>query len=108
MVERARRGAADGDDLVERQAGITRARAGGIRDRANDGLGAVARRATLVARDDLVLVAVKCCDDRADMRTAEVDAEEVVVAQTLGSLPASSGDDSTLTSPSMTLFVAAL
>ena len=108
MVERARRGAAGGEDLVERQASVARACASGIRDRTNNGLGAVARRATLVARDDLVLVAVKCCDDRADMRTAEVDAEEVVVAQTLGSLPASSGDDSTLTSPSMTLFVAAL
>ena len=93
---------------MERQASLAGARASGIGDRANDGLGAVARRATLITRDDLVLVAIERGDDRADVRTAEVDAEEVVVAQTLGSLPASSGDDSTLASPSMTLFVAAL
>jgi hypothetical protein len=108
VVERTRRGATDTYKLVERQAGLARARAGGVRDRANDGLGAVTWRAALITRDDLVMVAVKRRDDRADVRTAEVDAEEVVVAQTLGSLPASSGDDSTLASPSMTLFVAAL
>jgi hypothetical protein len=55
-----------------------------------------------------VTVTVERRDDRADMGTAEVDAEEVVVAQTLGSLPASSGEDSTLASPSMTLFCAVL
>src|SRR6185503_5142854 len=108
VVERARRGAADGGELVKRQAGLADARASGIRDRADDGLGAIARRTTLIARDDLVLLAVERRDDRADVCTAKVDAEEVVVAQTLGSLPASSGDDSTLASPSMTLFVAVL
>lgn len=108
MVQRTGSGATDGDELVERNARVAGARSRGIADRANDRVSALARSAPNVARDDRVTVTVERRDDRADMGTAEVDAEEVVVAQTLGSLPASSGEDSTLASPSMTLFCAAL
>jgi hypothetical protein len=104
MVERAGGGATDREDLVERDARFARARTRGIRERANDGIGAVAWRAALIARGDLVMVAIDRRDDRADVRAPEVDAEEVVVAQTLGSLPASSGVLSALASPSMTVF----
>ena len=108
VIERTRRGAASGKDLVQRYAGLARRRARGLGERANDGVGAVSRRPALITRDDLVTIAVERRDHRADMGTAEVDAEEVVVAQTLGSLPASSGDESTLASPSITLFCAVL
>jgi hypothetical protein len=108
MVERTGRRAPDGDHLVKRDASVARALARRIRQGADDRVGPVAWRTALGARDDLVMVIVKRGDDRADLRAAEVDAEEVVVAQTLGSLPASSGDDSTLASPSRTLFCAAL
>jgi hypothetical protein len=74
----------------------------------NDGVGAFTWRAALITPDDLVAFGVERGDDRADVRPAEVEAEEVVVAQTRGSLPASSGEDSTLASPSITLFCAAL
>src|SRR5207247_2914881 len=80
----------------------------GVADGANDGAGAVAGRASLISRGDLVMVAVERRDDRADVRAAEIDAEEAVAAQTLGSLPASSGVDSALASPSSTVFCAAL
>ena len=93
---------------MQREACFARARARGISDRANDGVGAVARGAALIARDDLVILAVERRDDRADVRAAEVDAEVVVVAQTRGSLPASSGEFSALASPNSTLFCAAL
>ena len=76
----------------------------GIRDGANDGVGTVAGRAALIPRGYLVVVAVESRDDRADVRAAEIDAEEAVAAQTLGSLPASSGVDSALASPSSTVF----
>jgi hypothetical protein len=93
---------------MKRDAGIARARAAGFCDGAHDRLGAVAWRTALIARDDLVMVALERGDDRADVRAAEVDPEKVVVAQTLGSLPASSGEERTLASPSITLFWAAL
>ena len=93
---------------MQRDPGFPRARASGITQRANDGVRAIARRAALVSCDDLVMVAVERGDHRADMRATEVDAEVVLVAQTRGSLPASSGEDSALASPSMTLFCAAL
>ncbi len=108
MIERARRSATNGEELVERQTSLARAGTSGIRERAHDGISAIAWCSALITRDDLVAVTVERGDDRADVRTAEVDAEEVVVAQTLGSLPASSGEDSALASPSMTLLWAAL
>jgi hypothetical protein len=108
MVERSRRCTSDREQVMHRDAGITRTGAGALRDGAHDRLGAVAWRTALSARDDLVMVAVERGDDRTDLRAAQVDPEEVVVAQTLGSLPASSGEDSTLASPSITLFWAAL
>jgi len=58
MVERARRSATDGDDLVERQAGLARGRASGIRDRPNDGLGAVAWRAAPTRPSAIAAIAV--------------------------------------------------
>lgn len=108
MVQWSGGGTAGGDELVKGNARVARARSCGIADRPNDRVSAVTRSAPHVTRDDRVTVTVERRDDRADMGTAEVDAEEVVVAQTLGSLPASSGDDRTLASPSMTLFCAAL
>ena len=104
MVERARRGTADREDVVERDARVARGRLRGVRDGANDGVGAVAGRTALIARGYLVVIAVERRDDRADVRAAEIDAEEAVAAQTLGSLPASSGVDSALASPSSTVF----
>jgi len=104
VVERARRGAPDREDLVERDGRLARGRMRGVRQGANDGVGAVAGRTALIACGDLVMVAVERRDDRADVRAAEIDAEETVVAQTLGSLPASSGVDSALASPSSTVF----
>ena len=104
MVERPRRGAADRLHRMEGEARLARGRMRGIRDGANDGVGAVAGRAALIARGYLVVVAVERRDDRADVRAAEIDAEKAVVAQTLGSLPASSGVDSALASPSSTVF----
>jgi len=89
---------------MEGEARLARGRMRGIRDGANDGVGAVAGRAALIARGYLVVVAVERRDDRADVRAAEIDAEKAVVAQTLGSLPASSGVDSALASPSSTVF----
>lgn len=108
MIEWSWGSATNGEELVERQASLARAGASGIRERAHDGVGAIAWCSALITRDDLVAVTVERGDDRADVRTAEVDAEELVVAQTLGSLPASSGEDKALASPSMTLFCAAL
>jgi hypothetical protein len=59
---------------VERKTSFARGRARGISERADDGVGAIAWRSALIARDDLVAVAVERRDDRADVRAAEVDA----------------------------------
>ena len=103
MVQRAGCRATDRDELVKRNARVARTRARGVSERAHDRVGPFAWRPSHIARDDLVAVAVKRGDDRANVRAAEVDAEEVVVAQTLGSLPASSGEDSALASPTTLL-----
>lgn len=108
VVQRTGRGATDRDELAERNARLARARASGVTERTNDRVGAFAWGPPHVARDDLVTVAIEHGDDGPDVRAAKVDAEEAVVAQTLGSLPASSGEDSALASPSRTLFCAAL
>ena len=108
VIEGTRCGTTDRDDLMQRYARILRRRSRRIRESANDRVGAVPWSVTLIARDDVVAVGRQGRDDCAYARAAKIDAEEVVVAQTLGSLPASSGDDSTLASPSITLFCAAL
>jgi hypothetical protein len=108
MVQRSGCGATRCDELVQRNARVARAGSRGLPHRAHDRVRSLARGPPHVAREDLMVFAFETGDDRADVRAAEVDPEEAGVAQTLGSLPASSGEDSTLASPSRTLFCAAL
>src|SRR6266508_229422 len=108
VVERSGRRAADGDDLVQWQARVPSRRASTFGDRVHRRIGTFAWRRALVARDDVRMGAIRCGDHAADVRGTEVDADEVVVAQTLGSLPASSGVASATLSLPRALTIAAL
>src|SRR5204862_6786434 len=79
---------------------------GAFRDRRDDVDGTAARGRPLVARDDARDRLLVARDDAADVRRAEIDAE--IEAQTLGSLPASSGACSAVASPPNTCCCAAL
>ena len=89
MVERTRRGAGHRGDLAQRSIHGGERGAGALCDRGDDVLRARARRDALVAADDARHGIVVTRDDASDVRPAEIDAE--IEAQTLGSLPATSG-----------------